>query len=170
MSQRTSLPIATRIRDIAVIKAVLASVVLIIMLVTFRRELPLLVALLDLIGVPIYVWAARRWPVTATYVLVAQTALALTPRQFVQGYVNGINWLFYLPLPLAAAYVLDSHRALFRATILVMGISVPIMVTAALTLEPKLERGEVLTLVAYVLVVMAGLGWVGSRLMREDRA
>lgn len=156
-----------RIRDIAVIKAILSTVVLVIMFFTFRRELPLLVSALDLLVVPLYLWAARRWPITATYLLVAETALALTPRQFVQGYVNGINWLFYLPLPLAAAYVLSSRQALFRATILVTLISLPIMLLAALTLEARLERNDVLTFVAYLIVVLWGLAWLGSRVIQS---
>jgi hypothetical protein len=155
-----------RVRDIALIKAILSTVVLVIMFFTFRRELPLLVSALDLLVVPLYLWAARRWPVTATYLLVAETALALTPRQFVQGYVNGINWLFYLPLPLAAAYVLSSRQVLVRATILVTLISVPIMLLAALTLEARLERSEVLTFIAYLIVALWGLAWLGSRVIQ----
>jgi hypothetical protein len=158
-----------RVREIAAIKATLAAVVLAIMLITFPRPLPLVVSALDLLSVPLYVWAARRWPVTATYLLVATTALALTPRQFVQGYVNGINWLLYLPLPLAGAYVISSRSALLRATILVTLISTPIMLLAALTLEPRLQRGDILTLVAYVIVVLWGITWVGSRLVRDHR-
>jgi hypothetical protein len=157
----------TRVRDIAVIKAVLAAVVFAIMLITFRRTIPLLVSILDLLAVPVYLWAARRWPVAATYLAIAETALALTPRQFVQGYVNGINWLLYLPLPLAAAYVIGSRQALVRATILVTGISAPIMLIAALTLPAHIERGEILTLVSYVLVVLWGTTWLSSRVIQE---
>jgi len=157
----------TRIREIAIIKAVLAAVVFVIMLITFPRTLPLIVSVLDLLAVPVYLWAARRWPVTATYLAIAETALALTPRQFVQGYVNGINWVLYLPLPLAAAYVIGSRRALVRATILVTSISAPIMLLAALTLPARIEQGEILTLLAYMLVVLWGITWLGSRVLKE---
>jgi hypothetical protein len=157
--------IDARIRDIALIKAVLATAVLVIMFLTFRYPVPLLVAGIDLLLVPVYVWAAKRWPIPATYLLVAQTALALTPRQFVQGYVNGINWVFYLPLPLAAVYVLSYPRALINATIIVSTIAAPITLAAALTLEPRISRADVLTLIAYLIIVLWGVTWLGYRLV-----
>ncbi|MFN8418008.1 MAG: hypothetical protein U0528_01990 [Anaerolineae bacterium] len=168
MTITTQTSIRVRIRQIAIVKAVLAAVVLLIMLITFPRPLPLLVAVLDLLLVPVYVLIARRYPITATYLLLAETALALTPRQFVQGYVNGINWVLYLPLPLAASYVIGSHRAPIRATILVTVIALPITLIAALTLEPRLERSEVFTLIAYLMVVLWALAWLGVGQRRVD--
>lgn len=152
-----------RARQIALIKAALAAVVLLIMLLTFPRPLPLLVSALDLALIPVYLWAVRRWPVAATYLLLAETALALTPRQFVQGYVNGVNWVLYIPLPLAAAYVLRNGQALRNATLLVSAIAGPIMLVAALTLPPQIGRADVLALVGYVLVVLWALLWLGRR-------
>jgi hypothetical protein len=155
-----------RVREIAVIKAALAAVVLVIMIITFPRPLALLVAAADVLLVPVYVLLARRYPVLATYLLAAETALALTPRQFLQGYVNGINWVFYLPLPLAAAYVIGSRRSIIHATIVVLVVALPVILLAALTLPAQITRAEVLTLIAYLVVVLVGLAWIGNRLLR----
>lgn len=164
----TKAAIKQRVYQIAIIKAVLASVVFVIMLLTFRFPLPLTVALLDLATVPVYLWLARRNPVAATYALVIATALALTPRQFVQGYVNGINWVLYLPLPLAAAYVVGRRQALIFATIGVLVVALPITLLAAFTLPPQISRGEVITLVAYLTVVLWGLAWLGGRMIDQS--
>ena len=157
--------IQQRVNQIALIKAVLATVVFVIMLLTFRFPLPLTVSLLDLATVPLYLWLARRRPVAATYALVIATALALTPRQFVQGYVNGINWVLYLPLPLAAAYVVGRRQALIFATIGVLAVALPITLLAAVTLPPQISRVEVITLIAYLTVVLWGIAWLGGRLI-----
>jgi hypothetical protein len=149
-----------RVRRIAVIKATLATVVLLIMVFTFPYPLPLAVAVLDLLLVGVYVVVAPRYPHTSTYLLVVQTALALTPRQFVQGYVNGINWVLYIPLPLAAAYVLGTRRSVWRAAALVSAVALPVTSFAALSLPPRIERAEVLTLIAYILVVLWGVAWL----------
>lgn len=150
-----------RAQRIAAIKAVLAAAVLAIMWFTFRYPLPLAVGVLDLVLIVPYVWAVKRYPKMATYLLLAETALALTPRQFVQGYVNGVNWVLYVPLPVAAAYVLG-RKSLQTATLLVTVIALPITGLAALTLPPQVSRTEILTLIAYVLVVIWGVSWLSA--------
>jgi hypothetical protein len=157
-----------RVRQIAAIKGVLALVVLAVMLLTFPRPLPLVVAALDLALVPLYAWLGPRYPATATYLLVAQTALALTPRQFVQGYVNGVNWVFYLPLPLAAQYVLAGRRAGLYGAALTSVIALPVMLAAALTLEPRAERQDIFALLMYIMVVLWGIAWLGGQ-SRQNR-
>lgn len=155
-------PTFDRARRIAVIKAVLAGVTLLIMLITFPYPIPLAVAAIDLLLIPVFLILVRINPTLATYLLVIQTTLAFTPRQFTQGYVNGINWVFYLPIPSAAAYILSSRAALWRATIIVTAIALPIMLTAALTLPPMVTRAEILTFIAYLVVVLWGFAWINS--------
>ncbi len=150
-----------RAQRVAAIKGVLAAVVLLIMFLTFRFPVPLLVAALDLLLIIPYVRVVHRYPKTATYLWLAQTVLALTPRQFVQGYVNGVNWVLYVPMPIAATYILG-RPALRTAALLVTLIAVPIMLLAALTLPAQVNRTEILTLIAYVVVVIWGVSWLSA--------
>jgi hypothetical protein len=151
------------IHRLAWIKGCLGALVLVIMLRTFPYPLPLTVSVIDLILVPVYVWGARRYPIAFTYALIAETTLAFTPRQFVQGYVNGINWVFYIPLPLAAWYIARTRRAAILGGLLVTVIAMPIMLIAAIVLPPRVERSDLFTLIAYVVVVLWGaLGLVAA--------
>lgn len=149
--------IQRRIRAVAIVKAIVATGFLLIVLLTLRHPVSLAVSLADLALIPFFVWLAKRHPRAAAYGLTAQTALFLTPRQFVQGYVNGVNWPIYIVLPLIAGYVLMEQRAALIGGLLTGSIAVPVMLLAALTLPPRITRADVLTLVAFVIGLTAAV-------------
>ncbi len=158
-----------RIRNVAIVKAVVAVCFLIIVLFTLRHPVSIAVSLADLVLIPFFVWLAGRHPRAAVYGLTIQTALFLTPRQFVQGYVNGVNWPIYIVLPLIAGYVLMDGRAVLIGGLLTGAIAVPIMLFAALTLPPGVTRADVLTLAAFVIGLMTAVTIVARDLVSANR-
>ncbi len=146
-----------RLKRVLAVKAALAVAFLVIVLFTLRHPISLSAAALDLALLLPIGWLGRRNPALATYLLIAQTALFLTPRQFVQGYVNGVNWVIYVVLPAIAIFVLRSRRAAWLGATLTLIIALPIMLFAALTLPPAITRTDVLTLIAFVCGVTIGL-------------
>ncbi len=157
-----------RLRRVALIKAVVAAAFLLIVAFTLRHPVSLIVSLADLGLIPFFVWLARRHPRAATYGLVLETALALTPRQFVQGYVNGVNWPIYIVLPLIAGYVLREGRAALVSAALVALIAVPAMLVAALALPAGATRADVLSLAAFVIGLMLATALVARDLSQRD--
>jgi hypothetical protein len=157
-----------RLRRVALIKAVVAAAFLLIVAFTLRHPVSLIVSLADLGLIPFFVWLARRHPRAATYGLVLETALALTPRQFVQGYVNGVNWPIYIVLPLIAGYVLREGRAALVSAALVALIAVPAMLLAALALPAGATRADVLSLAAFVIGLMLATALVARDLSQRD--
>jgi len=143
-----------RVRTVAIIKAVLATLFLVIVAFTVRHPISLLVSVADLALIPCFVWLAKRHPQAAAYGLTIETALFLTPRQFVQGHVNGVNWPIYIVVPLIASYILMSGRAAWIGMLLTALIATPAMLLAALTLPPGITRADVLTLAAFVVGLM----------------
>lgn len=158
--------IQRRFRTVAIVKAIVATLFLLIVLLTLRHPVSIAVSLVDLALIPFFVWLARRHPRAATYGLVVQTALFLTPRQFVQGYVNGVNWPIYIVLPLIAGYVLMDGRATLVAAVLTGAIAVPVMLLAVLTLPPAMTRADAFTLAAFVLGLMLALALIGRDMLR----
>lgn len=156
-----------RFRLVALVKAVVAALFLIIVAFTLRNATSIAVSLLDLLLIPAFLWLARRRPRLATYALVVQTALFLTPRQFVQGYVNGVNWPIYIVLPMVAGYIFMEGRATLIAALLVGLIALPVMLAAALMLPPGMQRADVFTLIAFVLGLMLALALIGRDLLRR---
>lgn len=156
-----------RFRIVALVKAAVAALFLIIVALTLRNAVSIAVSLLDLLLIPAFLWLARRQPRLATYALVVQTALFLTPRQFVQGYVNGVNWPIYIVLPMIAGYILLEGRAVMNAALLVGLVALPVMLTAALMLPPGMQRADVFTLLAFVLGLMLALALIGRDLLRR---
>ncbi len=157
-----------RLRRVALIKAVVAAAFLLIVAFTLRHPVSLIVSLADLGLIPFFVWLAGRHPRAATYGLVLETALALTPRQFVQGYVNGVNWPIYIVLPLIAGYVLREGRAALVSAALVALIAVPAMLVAALALPAGATRADVLSLAAFVIGLMLATALVAHDLSQRD--
>jgi hypothetical protein len=157
-----------RLRRVALIKAVVAAAFLLIVAFTLRHPVSLIVSLADLALIPFFVWLAGRHPRVATYGLVLETALALTPRQFVQGYVNGVNWPIYIVLPLIAGYVLREGRAALVSAALVALIAVPAMLVAALALPAGATRADVLSLAAFVTGLMLATALVARDLSQRD--
>ncbi len=143
-----------RVRTVAVIKAVVATLFFAIVLFTLRHPVSIVVSVADLAFIPVFVWLAKRNPQAAAYGLVIETALFLTPRQFVQGYVNGVNWPIYIVIPLIAGYILMQPRAVLIGTMLTAVIALPVMLIAAFTLPPDMRPSDVLTLIAFVMGLM----------------
>jgi len=144
-----------RVRTVAIIKAILAMLFLVIVAFTVRHPISILVSVADLALIPFFAWLAKRHPRAAAYGLTIETALFLTPRQFVQGYVNGVNWPIYIVVPLIAGYILMDGRAAGIGMLLTSLIATPAMLLAALTLPPGATRADVLTLAAFVTGLMA---------------
>ena len=155
-----------RVRTVAIVKAVLATLFLIIVALTLRHPVSILVSMADLALIPFFVWLAKRHPRAAAYGLTIETALFLTPRQFVQGYVNGVNWPIYIVVPLIAGYILMDGRAAWIGMLLTGLIATPAMLLAALTLPPGATRADVLTLAAFVI----GLMVAATLIMRDALA
>jgi hypothetical protein len=127
----------------------------------------LLVSLADLALIPLFVWLAGRSPRVAAYGLVLETALALTPRQFVQGYVNGVNWPIYIVLPLIAGYVLRDGRAVLIGAVLTSLTAIPAMLLAALTLPAGATRTDMLSLAAFVIGLLLATALTVRDLVRS---
>jgi hypothetical protein len=156
--------VESRFRTVAIVKAAVAALFLIIVALTLRSPVSIAVSLIDLALIPFFVWLARRHPRAAAYGLVVETALFLTPRQFVQGYVNGVNWPIYIVLPMIAGYVLMEGRAVLIGTALTGVVALPVMLLAALTLPPGMTRGDVFTAIAFVLGLMLALALIAGDL------
>lgn len=144
------------------VKAALAVAFLALVALTLRHPISLAVSALDLALIPLFAWLSHRHLKAATYGLIAQTALFLLPRQFVQGYVNGVNWPIYIVLPAIAAFVLAERRAALIGAGVTAAIALPSMALAALILPPAISRAEVLTLLAFILGLTVALGLVLS--------
>lgn len=157
--------IQRRIRAVAIVKAIVATGFLLIVLLTLRHPISIAVGVADLALIPFFVWLAKRHPRAAAYGLTAQTALFLTPRQFVQGYVNGVNWPIYIALPLIAGYVLMERRAALIGGLLTGLIAAPVMLFAALTLPPGITRADVLTLVAFVIGLIVAVAIIAREMI-----
>lgn len=158
-----------RFRNVAIVKAVIAGLFLAIVLVTLGHPVSIAVSLVDLALIPLFVRLAKHHPRAAVYGLVAQTALFLTPRQFVQGYVNGVNWPIYIVLPLIAGYVLCDGRGSMYAAALTGLIAIPAMLLAALTLPPGMTRADVLTLAAFVVGLAVAAALVMALTVKQER-
>ena len=161
-----------RVRIVAVVKAVVATLFFAIVLSTLRNPVSIVVSLLDLALIPFFVWLARRNPHAAAYGLVIETALFLTPRQFVQGYVNGVNWPIYIVLPMIAGYILMQGRAVLIGALLTGLVALPVMLVAAFTLPPGMQRSDVATLIVFVIGLMVALALIGRDLLevRDHRS
>jgi len=162
-----TLPYLRRARNVAVVKAVLAGFFLLIVIFTVPNPISLIVSLIDLACVPLFVLLARRSPQAAAYALVLETALALTPRQFVQGYVNAVNWPIYIVIPLIAVYMLRTPRSAVWAVVLTGVIALPMMGLAALTLPPGMRPSDVFTALAFVIGLMVGTAIIVSDIVRD---
>ena len=145
-----------RARRVGLVKFIVAALFFAVVLVNLRHPATIAVSVLDLALVPVFVWLSARRPHLAAYGMVLSTALLLTPRQFVQGYVNGINWPIYLLVPLIGGYILMTRRALFISTLLTGLVALPAMLIAALTLPPGMSRSDVFTLIAFIAGLMIG--------------
>ncbi len=156
-----------RVRTVALVKFVVATLFFIIVLFTLRNPVSIAVSLADLALIPFFVWLARRNPQAAAYGLVIETALFLTPRQFVQGYVNGVNWPIYIVIPMIAGYILLQGRAVLIGAGLTAAIALPVMLVAAFTLPPGIQRADVFTLVAFVMGLMLALALIGRDMLRS---
>jgi hypothetical protein len=157
-----------RVKNVALVKAVVAALFFAIVLFTLPHPASIIASVIDLALIPFFVWLARRNPQAAAYGLVIQTALLLTPRQFAQGYVNGVNWPIYIVIPLIAGYILMQGRAVVIGAALTAAIALPAMLVAALTLPPAMQRSDVFTLIAFVAGLMLALALI-TRDMLEDR-
>ena len=157
-----------RARHVAIVKAILAALFLVVVVLALPNPVSIGVGLFDLACVPVFVLLARRAPRFATYVLILETALALTPRQFVQGYVNGVNWPIYIVIPLIAAYMLREPRAAMIGAGLTAVVSLPVMLIAALTLPPAMHQADIITLIVFVLGLMIGVGVIMAAMHREN--
>jgi hypothetical protein len=155
-----------RFRIVAMVKAVVATLFLVIAALTLRNAVSIAVSVIDLLLIPVFLILARRRPRLAVYGLLVETALFLTPRQFVQGYVNGVNWPIYIVLPMIAGYVLMEGRAVLIGALLTGLIAVPVMLVAALTLLPGMQRADVFTSIAFVLGLMLALAVIGRDMLR----
>ncbi len=156
-----------RVRTVALVKFVVAMLFFIIVLFTLRNPVSIGVSLADLALIPFFVWLAQRNPQAAAYGLVLETALFLTPRQFVQGYVNGVNWPIYIVIPMIAGYILLQGRAMLIGAGLTAAIALPVMLVAAFTLPPGMQRADVFTLVAFVIGLMLALALIGRDMLRS---
>lgn len=165
-SDAQSLGPLRRMRMVLLAKAAVATAFLGVVLFTLPHPVSLAVSAVDLALIPAFYVLARRSVTWATYVLVAETALGLTPRQFVQGYVNGVNWPIYIVLPLIAGYVLMSPRALRAGFVITLAIGLPVMLIAAATLPPGMRPADVLTLIVFVCGLSAAAAAVIADLIR----
>ncbi len=123
--------LSRRVKNIAIVKAVVASLFFVIVLFTLPHPASIIASVIDLALIPFFVWLARRNPTAAAYGWVIETALFLTPRQFVQGYVNGVNWPIYIVIPMIAGYILMQGRAVLIGAVLTVAIALPVMLLAA---------------------------------------
>jgi hypothetical protein len=165
----TNADVAARMRNVAIVKAIVAALFLIIVALTLRHPISIVASAIDLALIPVFVWLAKRHPRIAAYGLVVETALFLTPRQFVQGYVNGVNWPIYVVLPVIAGYLLMEGRAVLIGALLTAAIATPAMLIAALMLPPGITRADVLTLATFVIGLMLALAFVTHDMLREQR-
>jgi hypothetical protein len=145
-----------RVRRVVIVKFTIALIFGVVVLLNLRHPATIFVTVLDLALGPIFVWLARRRPQLAAYGLVLSTALLLSPRQFAQGYVNGINWPIYIVVPLIGGYLLRTRRALLISTLITCTIALPMMLLAALTLPPRITYAEVLTLIVFIVGLLVG--------------
>lgn len=137
-------------RNVLFVKAAVAAAFFGIVLVTLPHPVSIAVSIVDLALVPVFYTLALRRPTLAAYGLVAESALGLAPRQFVQGYVNGVNWPIYIVLPLIAGYVLMTPRALRNGAVITLAIALPVMLAAATSLPPGMRQADVFTSIAFV--------------------
>lgn len=156
-----------RFHTVAVVKAIVATLFFLVVLFTLRHPISITVSLVDLALIPLFVWLAKRHPRAAAYGLVIETALFLTPRQFVQGYVNAVNWPIYIVLPMIAGYVLMDGRAALIAALLTGLVALPVMLLATFTLPPGMTRADVFTSIAFVLGLMSALALIGRDMLRR---
>lgn len=156
-----------RMRIVAVVKAVVATLFFVIVLFTLRHPVSIIVSMIDLALIPVFVWLAPRAPRLATYGLVMETALFLTPRQFVQGYVNGVNWPIYIVLPLIAGYILMEARAFLWGLLFTAIIALPVMLIAAFMLPVGMKQGDVFTLIVFVIGLMVAAALVVRDILRR---
>lgn len=163
----TTPDVLRRVRNVAIVKAVVASLFFIIVLFTLPHPASIIASVVDLALIPFFVWLARRHPQAAAYGLVIETALFLTPRQFAQGYVNGVNWPIYIVIPLIAGYILMQPRAVLMGAALTAAIALPAMLIAALTLPPAMQRSDVFTLIAFVIGLMLALALITRDMLRS---
>jgi len=154
--RRPSSLIRDRTRKVVLVKFIIGALFFGVVLVNLRHPATLIVSVLDLALVPVFVWLAPRRPNLAAYGMVLSTALLLTPRQFVQGYVNGINWPIYIVVPLIGGYLLMTRRGLIISAILTGIVALPAMLIAALTLPPGMTRADTLTLLVFVAGLVIG--------------
>lgn len=152
--------LSRRVKNIAIVKAVVASLFFVIVLFTLPHPASIIASVIDLALIPFFVWLARRNPTAAAYGWVIETALFLTPRQFVQGYVNGVNWPIYIVIPMIAGYILMEGRAVLIGAVLTAAIALPVMLLAAFTLPPAMQRSDVFTLIAFVTGLMLALALI----------
>ena len=152
--------LSRRVKNIAIVKAVVASLFFVIVLFTLPHPASIIASVIDLALIPFFVWLARRNPTAAAYGWVIETALFLTPRQFVQGYVNGVNWPIYIVIPMIAGYILMQGRAVLIGAVLTAAIALPVMLLAAFTLPPAMQRSDVFTLIAFVTGLMLALALI----------
>jgi hypothetical protein len=160
-------PIAQRAWRVGLVKFIVASIFGIVVLLNLRHPATIFVTVLDLVLVPVFVWLAPRRPQWAAYGMVISTALLLTPRQFAQGYVNGINWPLYIVVPLIGGYILHTRRALLISTLITLVIALPTMLLAALTLPPKITQAEVVTLIVFIVGLLIGCAVVLGDLLND---
>ncbi|MCS7087546.1 MAG: hypothetical protein NZL91_02450 [Thermoflexales bacterium] len=151
------------------VKAAVATVFLVIVALTLRHPVSLAFGALDLLLIPLFWRLSQRDLAWATHGLVVQTALFLLPRQFVQGYVNGVNWVIYLVLPAAAVFVLGTPRAAALSTALTALVAAPSMAVAIWLLPPHITRSDVITLAVFVLSLMTALAFLLVRGSVEAR-
>ncbi len=158
----TSRMYGRRARNVACVKALLAGIFLVVVVFTLPSPVSLIVSLIDLAFVPVFVLLARQSPRVAAYALVLETAAALTPRQFVQGYVNAVNWPIYILIPLIAVYMLRTPRAGLWSALITAAVALPVMTLAALTLPPGMRPADVFTAIVFVTGLMMGAAVVVS--------
>ena len=159
--------LSRRVKNIAIVKAVVASLFFVIVLFTLPHPASIIASVIDLALIPFFVWLARRNPTAAAYGWVIETALFLTPRQFVQGYVNGVNWPIYIVIPMIAGYILMQGRAVLIGAVLTAAIALPVMLLAAFTLPPAMQRSDVFTLIAFVTGLMLALALITRDMLRN---
>ena len=164
----TDSSVMRRVKNVALVKGTVAVLFFAIVLFTLPHPASIIASIIDLALIPFFVWLARRNPQAAAYGWVIETALFLTPRQFAQGYVNGVNWPIYIVIPLIAGYILMQGRAVLIGAVLTSIIALPVMLLAALTLPPAMQRSDVFTLIAFVAGLMIALALI-TRDMLKDR-
>lgn len=156
-----------RVRNVAIVKAVVAALFFVIVLFTLPHPASIIASVIDLALIPFFVWLARRNPPAAAYGLVIETALFLTPRQFAQGYVNGVNWPIYIVIPLIAGYILMQGRAVLIGAVLTAVIALPAMLIAVFTLPPAMQRSDVFTAIAFVTGLMLALALITRDMLQQ---